>query len=85
MKPKSSMRRSNTRPLVDQSTRLENGMTLLLLLDDHLEVLVDDCDSEKNTCATANCAEEICDNRETTNAGTPESGGNRNIAVQLPG
>jgi len=38
----------------------EDGMTLLFLLVNHLKVLVDNCHSEKDTRAAANCTKEIC-------------------------
>merc|ERR1719486_923021 len=63
----------------------QNCIALLLLLDNHLEVLVDDGNSKENPCATSNCSQEVCANGKGANASPSESCCCWDVAVQLLG
>jgi len=51
----------------------EEHVALLLFLVDHLVVLVDDGDAQKNASTAADGAEEICDDGEHSDAHATES------------
>jgi hypothetical protein len=53
------------------------------LLGGNLEVSVDNGDSQKDTSSTAQGAEEITSNRQSTNASTTEGSGGRNDALEF--
>merc|ERR1711924_252754 len=47
------------------------------------EILIYDCDSEKDTCTRANGSHEISKDRESSNTASTESCSNWNISVEL--
>jgi hypothetical protein len=55
----------------------------IALLGGNLKVSVDDGDGQKNTGTAAQCAEKIATNGQSTNAGTTESGGRGDDALEL--
>ena len=60
----------------------EGFRSSFLLLSYHLEVLIDDGDSEEDTGTGSDCAHEVGEDGEAADAHATEGGSNRDVAVQ---
>jgi len=56
----------------------------LLFLNEHFEVLVDNCHSKQNSGTRSDRSKEIGSDREGSNAHSSESGSSRDISVEFP-
>jgi len=57
--------------------------TSLFLLGNLLEVLIDDCHCEEDTCARTDGSHEVGEDGESSNADSTEGGSGRNVAVEV--
>ncbi|KAF1756407.1 hypothetical protein GCK72_012860 [Caenorhabditis remanei] len=79
--PKSAQKEKSNRDGLEEHGGYSSH--LLLLLDEDLEVLVDDRDSEKDSSSRSNSSHEVSCDGKCSDTETSESGGSWNVSVQL--
>jgi len=61
----------------------EGVCTLFFFLGNLLEVLIDDCNGEEDTCSWSNSSHKICENWQSTNTASTEGGSSWDVSVQV--